>query len=167
MISIAYPKGVRFTITARGPPWCRPSPSLSCKHVFHGVPSIADVRDSLGDAYYVDEAGILYMRLVQPPDGNTGSPGWQLPEWPKPPFTRAGLTIPTRSSTYEHIEIAVDCATSKSKYFCAAAVEQAPPKPCAPGWRLMAYDRCCSDAGVCVGPDHDSGVMGMSQGYVK
>jgi hypothetical protein len=162
MISIAYPKGVRFTITAQGPPWCRPSPSLSCKHIFHGVPSIEAVRDSLGDAYYVDEAGVLYMRLVQPPDGNTGSPRWQLPEWPKPPFTRACLTIPTRSSTYEHIEIAADCATSKSKYFCADAVAKAPPKPCAPGWRLMAYDRCCSDAGVCVGPDHDSGVMGVT-----
>jgi hypothetical protein len=115
MLSIAYPKGVRFTITARGPPWCRPLPSLSCKHIFHGVPSIQAVRNSLGDAYYVDEAGILYMRLVQPPDRNTGSPDWKLSEWPNPPFMRAGLAIPTKSSTYEHIEIAVDCATSKSQ----------------------------------------------------
>jgi hypothetical protein len=79
------------------------------------------VRNSLGDAYYMDEAGILYMRQVQPPGGHTGTPNWKLPEWPNPPFTRAGLTIPTKSSAYVHIEIAADCVTSKNKHFCAGA----------------------------------------------
>jgi hypothetical protein len=152
LISIAYPKGVGFTITARGPSWCKPSAVLSCRHIFHGVASIRDVRKLLGDAFYVDKAGIMYMRLVQPPDGHTGSPHWTLPEWPRPPFTRAGLTIPTRSSLFEHIEIATDCATNPGSDFCAVMPLAAPPKPCKPGWRLVAYDRCCSYAGVCVGP---------------
>jgi hypothetical protein len=164
MISIAYPKGVRFTITARGPPWCRPSPSLSCKHIFHGVPSIQAVRDSLGDAYYVDEAGVLYMRLVQPPDGNTGSPRWQLPEWPKPPFSRAGLTIPTRSSTYEHIEIAADCATSKSKYFALTLSSRRRPNRAPPdgaSWRTTSAVRMRA----CVlGPTTTQGCWGCHRG---
>jgi hypothetical protein len=154
LLSIAYPPGVRFTITARAPSWCRPSTSRSCKHVFRRVGSIEEVRRSLGDTYFVDGAGILYLRLVQPLNGATGTPNWALHEWPRPPFTRAGLSIPTKSSSHEHIEIATDCATSATNpYFCAGSVESAPPVPCAPGWRLQAYDRCCSDKGVCVGPE--------------
>jgi hypothetical protein len=151
LISIAYPRGVRFTITARAASWCSTSRSRSCKHVFHRVSSIDAVRRSLGDAYFVDGAGILYLRLVQPLDGATGTPNWVVHEWPRPPFSRAGISIPTKSSFYEHIEIATDCAGSG--YFCSGAVTSTVPKPCAPGWRLKAYDRCCSDAGVCVGPE--------------
>jgi hypothetical protein len=151
LLSIAYPPGVRFSITARAASWCRASSSRTCQHAFRRVGSIDEVRRSLGDTYFVDGAGILYLRLVQPLDGATGTPSWQLHEWPRPPFTRAGLSIPTRSSSYEHIEIATDCAGSG--YFCSGAVTSALPKPCAPGWRLTAYDRCCSDAGVCVGPE--------------
>jgi hypothetical protein len=154
MLSIAYPRGVRFTITARAVPWCRTSSSRSCKHVFRRVGSIDEVRRSLGDTYFVDAAGILYLRLVQPLNGATGTPDWKLHDWPNAPFTRAGLSIPTRSNANGHIEIATDCAPSATNsYFCARAVASAPPEPCAPGWRLRAYDRCCSDKGVCVGPE--------------
>jgi hypothetical protein len=154
LLSIAYPPGVGFTITARGPPWCQTSQYRSCEHEYHRVGSTEEVRNSLGDAYYVDNKGILYVRLVQPLDGATGLPDWEHHEWPNRPFMRAGLAVPTKSSNFERIEILSNCAPSATNsYFCAGSVASAPPRPCASGWRLTAYDRCCSDAGVCVGPE--------------
>ena len=52
------------------------------------------VRASAGNTWHFDPStGLLYLRVVQPPTDNTGSPNWDLASGRVAPFSRAGMKI--------------------------------------------------------------------------
>jgi hypothetical protein len=63
IVSIPYPVGAAFEITANGPSWCGEFREFKCKLNFVSVASIDEVRTGRGDGYYVDPDGILTERL--------------------------------------------------------------------------------------------------------
>ena len=98
LISLAYPtssvSAASFTVKANAPSWCSTSWGDSCSQTFSQVTSIGAVRASAGNVWHYDSAGgLFYLRIVQPPKDNTGSPNWSLTGGRIPSFTRDGITI--------------------------------------------------------------------------
>ena len=97
LISVAYPASVtaaNFTVYANAPFWCSTEWGVSCSASFYQVDSIAAVRASAGNTWHFDPAtGLLSLRIVQPPAGNTGSPNWSLDAGRILPFIRDGIKI--------------------------------------------------------------------------
>ena len=104
LLSIAYPIGTTFTITAHAATWCGANAQYSCSETFRAVSSMAAVRNSLGNTYYFSSDGLLTFRLIQTPKDYVGVPKWFLPnytdagQWGNgyalPRFSRGGVLLP-------------------------------------------------------------------------
>ena len=156
LLSIAYPIGTNFTITANAPTWCSPSAQYSCKEVFKPVNSITAVRKSIGNTYYFSPTGLLTVRVIQTPKDYVGAPTWFLPKFTDvglwgngfaiQRFERGGVLLPVGSyGTW--LEIVANCTASSTN---AAYCQQSPPilvpEVCPSGYNQTAYDKCCSVA---------------------
>eukprot|EP00591_Stephanopyxis_turris_P000730 CAMPEP_0195512014 /NCGR_PEP_ID=MMETSP0794_2-20130614/4132_1 /TAXON_ID=515487 /ORGANISM="Stephanopyxis turris, Strain CCMP 815" /LENGTH=1294 /DNA_ID=CAMNT_0040639729 /DNA_START=53 /DNA_END=3934 /DNA_ORIENTATION=+ len=162
VLGVAYPLGTSFTITAHAA-YCSPSSYYTCKEIFHEVPSMSNVRESLGNAYHVDSNGMLTLRIIQSPKTYTGSPEWIMPDlntigkWGKGyaigSFSRGGVTLPTMGYG-PYLEIRANCPGGNDGVFCAAIPQDVSPQVCEDGYEQVAYDKCCQvgDSSVCVFP---------------
>ena len=164
LLSLSYPSGTSFTVTANAAPWCNCFSNCgvtkSCNETFTSVASADAVRASPGNTYHFDGT-YLYVRVVQAPQGYTGTPGWAVEEEPDgaAPFVRDGLVL-QRFTAKQSLVIAADCAASSSDAaFCAAAPASLEvPSACDANGNEptpTAYDQCCpADGGddACVGP---------------
>jgi len=152
VLSIAYPAATSFAIRAVAPPWCTEWARQSCTWDFSQVASVAEVRDSAGDAYHFD-GELLYVRLVQPSQGNTGTPQWEHLRYPTKGFTRQGIRL-EQLSWDAYLEVRASCEPSTANAaFCAETpIEIVLPTTCGAGYTQTAYDQCCSsDGGADVG----------------
>eukprot|EP01124_Arcella_intermedia_P022125 TRINITY_DN3233_c0_g4_i1.p1 TRINITY_DN3233_c0_g4~~TRINITY_DN3233_c0_g4_i1.p1 ORF type:complete len:1092 (+),score=168.98 TRINITY_DN3233_c0_g4_i1:472-3276(+) len=120
LIAVPYPTGTTFsTLAVVAAPWC--NKYQLCQVNLTAVSSVNEVRNGGGDLYYWDaNGGILYFRMVQPPDeGNFKkfSRPWNRTEWsPASNFTRSGISLfyPTYGMSYQ---IVADCP-GKSGLYC-------------------------------------------------
>lgn len=165
LLSIAYPLGTSFTITANAPSWCGTSQQYSCKEVFHPVNSVADVRNSLGNAYYFSNQGLLTIRIIQTPKDYVGAPSWFLPKYTDigqwgngyalPRFERGGVLLPGLSYG-PWLDVVANCpASSSNAAYCSQAPPNLDPDVCPVGYTQTAYDKCCSGS-TCVYADGSS-----------
>ena len=155
-LSIAYPVGTTFTITATAGlcSWR----DGECTETFTEVTNAEEVRNSAGNVYHFDETtGVLTVRIVMFYMRYTGQPNWILPTFDTPGLTsknepfalkrfeRDGVRLPIRQDR-AFIEINADC-TSTGGIYCDAS----PPTPvvatydnvCSPGYEQVSYDQCC------------------------
>jgi len=150
MLSIAYPPGTSFTITANAA-WCSPSQYHSCKETFSAVSSIDKVRNSLGNTYHVDSNGLLTVRIIQTPQSFVGNPDWLLPDYSTPGkwgswyaldrFSRNGVFLP-RMSYGPWLDILANC--QRSGAYCAKKPNDMSIDVCPQGYNQVAYDKCCN-----------------------
>jgi len=155
LLSLAYPSGTSFEVTAYAPAWCNPASGHTCQEPFGQVESVQAVRESQGNVYHFDGT-LLYVRLVQPPNSYTGSPEWTVEAQPLPPFERDGISL-QRFSHHSELVISASCSPSAANAaYCAEAPSStaAVPQPCAAGSAATSYDLCCPIEGgsSCVGP---------------
>jgi hypothetical protein len=81
LLSIAYPVGTSFSITANAA-WCDEGDAqYSCKETFRAVNSTSAVRRSTGNTYHFSHEGLLTIRILQTPTLYTGNPNWFLPQY--------------------------------------------------------------------------------------
>ena len=149
LVSIAYPPGTSFTILVHADPECVETARYTCQQHFHRVNSVAAVRKSLGDAYYVDANGVLTLRVIQNPHMFTGRPGFFLPQYTDlgrnglgvavERFERYGMRLP-RFTYGPTIVISADCP-SKGAY-CSVKPQPYMPTVCPAGYSQIAYDTC-------------------------
>jgi len=156
ILSIAYPLGTSFTITAHAA-YCYFDANYSCQEDFIEVNSLTSVRYSEGNTYYFDETkGLLYLRIIMPPQnfaGNkffTASPTWHLWEYDTPGkygsgwaidrFSRVNITLP-KFAYGPYLTINADCTTSDA--FCSERPLETEPEICSSGYEQVAYDKCC------------------------
>jgi len=157
MLSIAYPLGSSFTITAKSSVWCSPDVYYSCSEDFTEVNSPTAVRYSAGNTYHFDEnKGLLYLRIIMPPVSYTGdtlytaSPTWHLWDydtvgkwgswWAINRFSRENIILPKKAYG-PHLTIYADCPANGS--FCSESPPSVEPEICSPGYEQVAYDKCC------------------------
>jgi len=155
LLSIAYPLGTGFTITANAK-WCTPSNNYSCQETFHSVASVKEVRESLGNTYHVDSNGILTVRIIQTPQSFIGDPDWLLPNYDTAGkwgsgyaldrFSRNGVLLPVRSSG-PWLEILADCSrgTGNLAAYCSEDIAEVSSEVCPDGYDQVSYDKCCSN----------------------
>jgi hypothetical protein len=155
MLHIAYPAGTSFTITANAA-WCTPDSSYTCLEVFKKVNSVAAVRSSLGNTYFVnDTTGILSVRIPQIPQTYTGRPSWFLPndtdvgKWGTwfavDRFERVGVYLPIFEwGPWLNITASCSAGTGDLEPFCATLPMSVTLPVCSAGYQQVAYDTCCS-----------------------
>lgn len=110
-VSIAYPLGTTFTLTAHAA-WCTDSASNKCQKEFTAVNTVEKVRNGLGNTYHVDENGVITFRVIQTPQSYVGIPiGSCLPmiQW-----ERGGKDTPLIVLN----EMGYDCQSSNMGYTC-------------------------------------------------
>jgi hypothetical protein len=151
LLSIAYPVGTTITITATAA-WCDTTPEYTCVETFKSVASVAAVRNSLGNTYYMSSTGVLTVRIIEFANYYTGNPKWSLPQYSTPNrdypnayslprFERAGVRLP--NDVYDNIiQIRAKCAGTGA--YCQGAVANYDPNVCPSGYVQVAYDKCCS-----------------------
>ena len=161
LLSIAYPLNVTVaSVVAHAPSWCLEwaSATRHCSTAFMRVGSVAEVRASLGNKFHLD-AGVLTVRIVQPPKSWTAKPTWTVPFDPEPPFVRDAVRIP-RYSWHSELVISVECSASAADAtLCEGTAVTNEPTACGTGMVQTAYDQCCTSsdgAATCVDPDGQS-----------
>jgi hypothetical protein len=150
LLSIAYPPNTSFAIVAHAG-WCEDSEQYSCTDTFHKVGSIAEVRGSIGNTYYVDPNGVLTFRIIQTPKLFVGRPEFFLPQWSDPGrwkeyyalerFERDGVRLP-RMADGPFLTLDADCPSSGA--YCSQPPPVYNPNVCPSGYRQTAYDTCTS-----------------------
>jgi hypothetical protein len=153
LLSIAYPIGTVFTLTANAEPWCwlNWDNSAECHETMSAVASVEAVRNGAGNTYHVDVYGVLTFRLFMLARTWTGNPGWLgIPSYGMiardgvnfavPRFERNGIVLPNFAQGYFRVE--AECGGSGP--FCSGAVADYDPNVCAAGYTQVAYDKCCS-----------------------
>ena len=153
LVSILYPIGTRFTISAHANPRCKESTAFSCTETFRAVDSLDQVRFGPGNEYHVDSLGLVTFRIVQTPHRFIGQPDWFIPsrddlavDGPTSAldqFARAGVFLP-QHSTSTFYRLLADCEGSGAYCVDSATADQYRTDVCAPGYEQTAYDRCCS-----------------------
>ena len=152
LLSIAYPVGTVFTVTANAESWCRPRSTISCQEFFTRASSLDEVRTGAGNKYFVDSNGVLTVRVFQLARTWTGNPSWLgIPSWNMiasdnvtfavPRFDRDGIKMPNFAGGYFRIQ-ASSCGGSG--VFCSDSVSDYDPSVCPSGYAQVAYDKCCS-----------------------
>jgi hypothetical protein len=151
LLSIAYPRGTTFMLTAYAE-YCIPSLQYSCQERFQEVQSIRDVRESLGNTFYVDPNGVITFRIIQLSKSFTGRPDFFLPQYDDvgrngngyalSRFERDGIRLPVFSDgTY--LELIADCPVSQlGPFYCSEVPEPYKPKVCPEGYEQTGYDVC-------------------------
>lgn len=157
MVSIAYPLGTTFTLTAHAA-WCTNSVSNKCQEEFTAVSSIEKVRNGLGNTYHVDENGVITFRVIQTPQSYVGDPNWFLPsydtvgKWGQgyalDRFERDGVRLPKlKYGPYLLLE-AENCGATQGVYCTGTPAVNGNtynPNVCSTnGYKQVAYDACCS-----------------------
>jgi hypothetical protein len=162
MLSIPYPPGTTFTITANTPWWCWVDSDYSCQATFTAVNSMELLRSSLNSTYYVDPSGVLTLRIIQFPGIFTGNPNWFIPTYASPGrngegyaiarFERDGVLLP-QSSYGTYYNISANCGGTGA--YCNGTVPSYDPDVCQSGYVQSAYDSCClvSDMKKCLYSD--------------
>jgi len=152
LISVAYPSGTSFTITAKSPEWCnRDSTWVSCDEEFSPTTSIEAVRNGPGNQYYVDSDGVLTFRVSQTPQNYVPDP-WYILDKDDPDITgfeRDGVYLPQRAWG-NYLLIEADCNDDGAGAFCSGGVSDYDPDVCPAGYEQMSYDYCCSSSSDCV-----------------
>ena len=153
MLSIPYPVGTVFSVSANAEDWCNPrAGSVSCREEFTAASSIDQVRTGAGNKYFVDSKGVLTIRIFQLARIWTGNPNWLgIPSWNMmasdgvtfavPRFDRDGIKMPNYAGGYFRIK-ASSCGGTG--VFCSNAVNDYDPNVCPSGYKQVAYDKCCS-----------------------
>lgn len=169
LISIPYPPGTTFTITANAAPWCWVNENYSCVELFTAVNSVEAVRGSEGNTYYVDDDGVLTFRIMQFPANFVGNPEWFAFDYDTPgrddevyaipKFQRGDAVVPHHSFNC-YLSVQAKCPgdneSSPTDGYCPEAVNtNYDPDICPTGYEQVAYDACCrpDDAVDCVYPD--------------
>jgi hypothetical protein len=168
IVSIPYPVGTTFEITANGPSWCGEIFDFKCRLGFTSVTSIDVVRTGRGDGYYVDPDGILTIRVAELPSDFVGNPDYLIPDWETETrwgtsktlfrWERDGVRLPRFNFAFLHIQALCpsDSLSSPKDGYCSETVkEDYNPDVCPSGYEQVAYDKCCqiSDLDVCVFAD--------------
>jgi hypothetical protein len=168
IVSIPYPVGTTFEITANAPSWCGETSQFKCRLGFTPVASIDEVRTGRGDGYYVDPDGILTIRVAEPPSNFVGNPDYLIPDWETENrwgtsktlfrWERDGVRLPRFNFAFLHIQALCpsDSVSSPKDGYCSGTVkEDYNPDVCPSGYEQVAYDKCCriSDPDVCVFAD--------------
>lgn len=155
LLSIAYPVGTVFNISARAEPWCWDewNGKSACREYMTAVNSVKAVRDGPGNTYHVDSNGVLTLRLFQIARTWTGDPDWfGIPTYDMiardkvnfaiPRYERSGVRLP--KSTQASFLIQAMCSGTTTGVFCTENVVDYDPDVCQPGYEQVAYDKCCS-----------------------
>ena len=155
LLSVSYPLGTSFTIIAHAA-WCSNDQYYTCEEEFYSVPSVEDVRVSLGNAFHFDTAtGLLTFRIIQTPKTFIGRPEYFLPSYDDigkwgngfalPRFERGGVLLP-QLSYGPYLSVVSDCPThsSNSAYCSGATVDVSNYDVCPSGYEQVSYDKCCS-----------------------
>jgi len=118
LLGIQYPPGTGVNIVANAA-YCQPSSSYSCQETFHRVDSMLEVRESLGNSYYLSAEGLMVTRIIMSPQTFTGAPEWIKPtyetlgKWNSGyalnRFERDGIILP-KFPYGPWIDIVADCA---------------------------------------------------------
>jgi len=150
LLSIAYPPGTSFNITAHAR-YCTASEKYTCSEPFHQVNSVAEIRNSLGNTYYVDPQGVLTFRILQLPKTFVGRPEFFFPQYSDEGrdgfgfalerFDRDGVFLPMYAHG-THLILDADCSTSGA--YCSQTPPPYEPNVCSTGYIQTAYDTCTS-----------------------
>lgn len=153
LLSIPYPPGTSFTITAHGAPWCwTAGDTYSCSETFQEVNSLDQVRNGPGNQYYVDSNNVVTFRIVQTPQTFVGRPEWFIPSRNDPGRDGLGYAVERveRENVYlprltygPYYTLEANCGGSGA--YCSGNAINSNPDPCPSGFSIQAYDRCCSD----------------------
>jgi len=152
LLSIAYPLGTTFTITANAAS-CDESKYI-CRETFTKVDSRREVRISKGNVYHFNPYdGLLTVRIIRSPKSFLGykETGFLLPD-----FDTAGLTgVENALSRFERsgvllgtaefgpfLQIDAHCG-SNDGFYCSGQRESVDIRVCDPGYEQTAYDTCC------------------------
>ena len=149
LVSIAYPPGTSFKISAYADPSCDDTATYTCQQNFHRVNSVGAVRKSSGNTYFVDANGVLTFRVIQNPKMFIGRPNFFLPQYTDPGrdklgvalerFERYGMRLP--KFTYgPKIVINADCPSTGA--YCSVKPPAYMPAVCPAGYSQIAYDTC-------------------------
>jgi hypothetical protein len=154
LLSIPYPAGTTFQISANAASWCNANTQYSCTQPYQQVASIEQVRDGPGNQYHVDANNVVTFRIVQTPKDYVGRPGWFLPTRDDLGYggrghavervERAGVYLP-RATYGPNLQLVATCSGS-GPYCAGTAPAPYDPNPCPSGFTVKAYDRCCSNA---------------------
>jgi len=155
LLSIAYPVGTTFTISARQK-WCSTSSGkYTCREDFQQVPTRDEVRTGPGNGYHVDANGVVTFRVFQQALRFTGNPDFLVPTYDTAPrpgydhdvavprFERGGVLLPEpsyRDGTY--IELIADCPGT-GDYCEGTVISDYNPDVCPNGYEQVGYDKCC------------------------
>jgi hypothetical protein len=148
LLSIAYPKGTSFNITANAFK-CVQTLQYTCEANFFQVDSIAKVRNSLGNTYHVDSNGVLTFRIIQTPQTFVGRPDFFLPNdsdigrnnegFALDRFERDGIRLPSYADG-SYMMIVADCPSSGA--YCSEIPPPYRPNVCPDGYIQTAFDTC-------------------------
>jgi hypothetical protein len=180
LLTIVYPLGTTFNITAHAWEACFPDESYSCVKTFELVNSIDQVRNGPGNTYYVDSStGAVTFRLVQTSQEYVGNPDWIFQNYEGAgrynrksalfKFERRGIVLP-KSAYGTGIVLKAHC--SGTGPYCGDAPSAYDPDVCPAGYQQVAYDSCCSTetSSVCVFADgsttssKDTGSVNLTPG---
>lgn len=152
LVTIPYPAGTTFTISANGASWCNSNSDYSCREDFTLASSIDEVRNGPGNQYYIDEDNAVTFRIVRLPHTFIGSPGWSIPSLTDPGkygngyaierFERDGILLPKLSYGPHYLVEAQNCGGSGA--YCANSIPSYNPDVCDSGYTQVSYDKCCS-----------------------
>lgn len=160
LVTIPYPTGTSFTVSAVGASWCRPNNDYSCREDFTLAASLEEVRTGAGNQYFVDSDNAMTFRIVRLPHTFIGSPEWKIPDWDDPGkygngyaierFERDGVRLPKLSYGPHYSVEAHNCGGGSGVY-CSNSVPPYNPQVCAAGYDQVSYDKCClqSNPTVC------------------
>lgn len=151
MLSIPYPPGTSFTLTAHAA-WCsEDGGQFSCSETFRPVGSIEQVRNGPGNLYHVDDQGVITFRIVQTAQNFVGRPAWFLPTrddlgrygdgYATSRFARAGVYLPSVAYGPHLLLQADNCGGSGT--YCTNTAPAYNPDICPSSYTQLAYDRCC------------------------
>lgn len=157
LMSVVYPVGTVFDITAHAADWCWQQTGILCDETFTAVASEAVVRVT-GNTYHFSDDGVLTFRIVQTPQDFVGKDdSWFIPSWDDTGrndqtnaidrFERVGVLLPRRSHGPK-LSVIATCGGSGPT--CNGSVVSSVPSSvddvCPDGYpNQVSYDRCCTN----------------------
>ena len=153
LLHIPYPVGTVFDIQAgRLTSGCANfGAGYTCIETMQSVSSVEQVRDGLGNKYYVHPNGVLTIRIVQISNEYSGTPEFILQdydtpgrrqEWALKRFERGGVRLPQGGGGNYRIR-ATNCGGTDGRHCTGPVSSDYDPDVCAFGFVQTSYDRCC------------------------
>lgn len=163
LISIPYPVGTIFELTANSVDWCWNDEKYTCNSTFTAVSSMDKNRFGRGNTYYVDASGVLTFRMSMEPTVFTGNPSWLLADYDTKPrredelyaldrFERNGLRLP-KPQWGTQFSLQARCPSDNDNSpldgYCRESVARDyDPDVCPSNYVQTAYDKCCQKASL-------------------